>query len=132
MRILIVEDEMTCSLFFKQILNPYGTCDIANDGDIAIKLFQTALDDGEPYDLICMDIISPKIDGQSALREIREIEKKGGVKVDDRVKVVMITALEDQKNVVEAFYHGGASSYIVKPVDQNKLLDELRKMGLIT
>ncbi len=48
-----------------------------------------------------------------------------------QVKVIMVTALDDPKNVFEALYQGGATSYIVKPIDKEKLLDEIRDFGLI-
>ena len=73
----------------------------------------------------------PNVDGQQALKEIREIEKEMGIKASNKVKVIMTTALKDPKNVMEAFYKGGASSYIVKPIKKQKLLEEVQKLGLI-
>jgi two-component system chemotaxis response regulator CheY len=43
----------------------------------------------------------------------------------------MTTALGDPKTVVEAFYRGGATAYIVKPIGKQKLLQELRNFNLI-
>jgi two-component system chemotaxis response regulator CheY len=73
----------------------------------------------------------PEMDGQEALRKIREIEKSRGVKSADEVKVVMTTALDDPKNVVEAYYKGGATSYVPKPIDRQLFLQLLRNIGLI-
>jgi two-component system chemotaxis response regulator CheY len=42
----------------------------------------------------------------------------------------MTTALDDPKNVVQAFYKGKATSYIVKPIAKKKLLEEIEKLGL--
>jgi two-component system, chemotaxis family, chemotaxis protein CheY len=130
MRTLIVEDEQTCRQILQAIMTPFGECDTVTDGEEAIQVFRKALDGQKPYDLILMDIMMPKMDGQTALRDIRQIEKDHGIRSVQRVKVIMTTALEDQKNVIEAFYKGGASSYIVKPVEKQKLLAEIKKLGL--
>ncbi len=42
----------------------------------------------------------------------------------------MISALDDPKNVVKAYSKGGATSYIVKPIEKEELLSEIRKLGL--
>lgn len=132
MRVLIVEDDFVSRKLLQKILGHYGECDIAVDGKEAIEAFRLALlDEGKPYDLICMDIMMPNVDGQQALLEIRQIEKQQGIGPSGEVKVIMTTALDDPKSVVDSLYKGGASSYIVKPIDRKKLLDEVRKLGLL-
>jgi two-component system chemotaxis response regulator CheY len=96
-----------------------------------VDAFSEALEEGNPYNLVCMDIMMPEMDGQEALRKIREIEKSKGVKSADEVKVVMTTALDDPKNVVEAYYKGGATSYVPKPIDRQLFLQLLRNLSLI-
>jgi two-component system chemotaxis response regulator CheY len=43
----------------------------------------------------------------------------------------MTTALDDPKNVVQAYYEGGANGYLTKPYDNKKLLQVLKDMELI-
>lgn len=131
MRALIAEDDFIARKYLKEILSPYGDCDIVVDGQEAVQAFRLAWDEKKPYDLICLDIMMPNMDGHQALREIREMEKNIGIKGSSEVKVIMITALGDPKNVFEAYYKGGATSYIVKPVDRAKLLEEIRSFNLI-
>jgi two-component system chemotaxis response regulator CheY len=127
MRVLVVEDDFISRKLLTTLLGHYGSCDVAVDGVEAVSAFKMALAEGAPYDLICLDIMMPNMDGQEALKEIRAIEKeKGG-----EVKVIMVTALDDPKNVVESLYEGGAASYIVKPIDKKKLIDEVKKLGLL-
>lgn len=131
MKILIVEDDFVGRKLLQKLLGPYGECDLAFDGVEAVEACRLALQDGAQYDLICMDIMMPNKDGQEALKEIRQLEQemlkgKGG-----EAKVIMVTALSDPKNVVEALYRGGAESYIVKPVTKDKLQEELKKLKLI-
>jgi len=63
----------------------------------------------------------PEMDGQEALKKIREIENKQSVLPKDEVKVIMTTALSDPKTVVEAYYKGGATYYLVKPISIDKI-----------
>lgn len=131
MKILIVEDDFISRRILKEILSSYGDCDIVVDGDEAVRAFRLAREEGEPYDLICMDIMMPNMDGQEALKHIRDIEKAAGVRGSAEVKVVMITALDDPKTVFHAYYRGGATSYIVKPIERDKLIQEIRTLGLV-
>ncbi len=130
MRVLIVEDDFISRKLLEEILSPYGKCDIAVDGKGAIEAYKMSWLRNEPYDLICMDIMMPNVDGYEALVKIREIEKERGIKDRREVKVIMTTALDDPKTVVKAFYKGGATSYIVKPISSRRLLHEMHKLGL--
>ncbi|KPK02406.1 MAG: chemotaxis protein CheY [Nitrospira bacterium SG8_35_4] len=129
MKILIVEDDFTNRKIMQKILSDYGDCDMAFDGNEAIEAFQQSLEEKKPYDLICMDIMMPNMDGQEALTRIRQLEKKSGIATRNEVKVIMTTALDDPKNVVNSL-KSGAASYIVKPISKQKLVDEISKLGL--
>jgi two-component system chemotaxis response regulator CheY len=131
MRVLIVEDDFTSRKLLQKILSPYGEADIAVNGQEAVEAFEDALKENNPYDLVCMDIMMPEMDGQEALKKIREIEKSNGVSSTEEVKVIMTTALDDPKNVVEAYYKGGATSYVPKPIDRQLFLQLLRNLDLI-
>lgn len=132
MRVLIVEDDFTSRKLLQMILTPHGECDIAVNGEECVDAFKLALREGKPYDLVCLDIMMPHKDGHQALKEIRAIEKERGIRGANEVKVIMTTALDDPKNVVEAYYKGGATSYIPKPLDKHMFLHLLRNLGLIS
>lgn len=131
MKCLIVEDDFISRRILKELLVHYFDCDIAVNGEEALASFRLAHEGKRPYDLICMDIMMPGIDGQEALRCIREIEKDMGIPPKLEVKVIMTTALDDPKTVINAFYKGGATSYIAKPISKQKLMGELRGLGLL-
>ncbi len=131
MRTLIVEDDFTSRAILKKILSPLGECDIAVNGEEAVEAFKLAHRERRPYDLICMDIMMPGMDGQQALRIIRGLERDMDIRGSSEVTVIMTTALDDPKNVVEAYYKGGATSYISKPIDKRMLLHLLGTLGLI-
>lgn len=129
-RILIVEDDFGSRRYLQSILRDRSRCDVVVDGQEAIDAFSLAWEENDPYRLILLDIMMPNVDGQTALREIRTIEKRIGVQPPDQTKVVMTTTLEDPKNVVEAYYQGEADSYLVKPIDQEKLFQLIKELGL--
>jgi len=128
---LIVEDDFISRRVLKELLAPHFDCDIAVNGEEAVSSFRLAYEGKHPYDLICMDIMMPVLDGQEALRLIREMEKKFEVPQNLEVKVIMTTALGDPSTVFQAYNKGGATSYIVKPVSKQKLMSELRALGLV-
>ncbi len=130
MRILIVEDDFTARRLLKDILSPYGDCDIVVDGNEAVQAFRLAYQEKYPYSLICLDIMMPNVDGYEALKQIRAMEKETGIKGSEEVKVIMVTALDDPKTVIR-IYKEGATSYIVKPIEKAKLLKEIRSLGLM-
>ncbi len=131
MKVLIVEDDLMSRFILKDFLSPYGECDTVGDGNEAVQAFEFAWEKKIPYDLICMDIMMPNMDGQEALKKIRDIEKEKGIKGLKEAKVIMITSLDDPKTAIQAYYKGGATSYIVKPVEREKLVKELQVIGLI-
>ena len=130
MRILIAEDDFASRKFMMRFLSKYGECDVTVDGSEAIEAFKMALDSGEGYDLICMDIMMPLVDGYEALRQIREMETDYKIPEERAAKIIMTTALSEGKNVTKAF-DLGCTAYAGKPIDREKFENELRKLYLI-
>lgn len=129
MKILVVEDDFGSRKLMQKLLTSFGDLDLVVNGEEALDAFKMALSEDDPYDLVFMDIMLPKMDGHEALQNIRELEKEKGISSADEVKVIMATALEDPKNVIKAFNKGGATSYLVKPIVKEKLLEEMSKLG---
>ena len=109
-------------------LSTHGECDIAVDGMEAVEAFVTALEKGETYDLVCLDIMMPSVDGYQALLAIREAENSRGISVEEGAKVIMVTALDGEKNVAMA-YELGCTTYISKPVVVKEFEEALQKLG---
>jgi two-component system chemotaxis response regulator CheY len=72
----------------------------------------------------------PEMDGQEALKRIRQLEADAGVAAEKRARVIMTTALADKGNVLEAI-RSQCDYFLVKPIDGRALLEELRRFGLI-
>ncbi len=130
MKALIAEDDTVSSTLLKTLLSVYGECDVAEDGDKAVKKFKSAAEDNDPYDLVCLDIMMPIKDGQEALQNIRELEQESGIRGSAEVKVLMVTALDDVKTIIGSLKEG-ATAYIVKPVNRDVLEEHLRSFGLM-
>ena len=130
MKILLAEDDFVTRKFMSNFLSKYGDCDVTVDGMEAVDAYMMALEDGEPYDLVCLDIMMPVMDGYQALVGIRNLEKAHDVPEDKQAKVIMATALNDEKNVKMAF-ELGCTVYSGKPIDQAKFEQALQKLGLV-
>ncbi|MEF2146058.1 MAG: response regulator [Desulfovibrionaceae bacterium] len=131
MRALIVDDDFYSRSMLHDMLRPFADCDIAVNGEEAVFAFKQGLERGDPYDLVCLDLVMPEMDGQQALREMRALEQEHGTHPTQETKVLVVTMLDDKKETHDAFFLGGATSYLVKPVDEEKLLGELRSLKLV-
>jgi len=129
MRMLVVEDDFASRRVMQKLLEPFGDVDVVVDGEEAVDAFKLAWEDSKPYEIIFMDIMMPKLDGHEALKRLRELEREMGVKASNEAKVIMTSVLEDPKNVIEAYYGGSATSYLIKPIDRDKLEEELERLG---
>jgi two-component system, chemotaxis family, chemotaxis protein CheY len=130
MKTLIVEDDFTSRLLLQEFLRSQGISHIAVNGKEALQAFRSALESGVPYDLICLDIMMPEMNGHEVLKAVRSIEAAKGMLNSSGVKILMTTALDDMTNVTSA-YRELCDGYLVKPIDRAKLFDELLSLGLI-
>ena len=130
MKCLIVEDDFTTRNFIQKYLVGYGDCDVAVDGVEAIEGFRKALAEKKPYDLICLDIMMPHMDGHQVLTTIRKIESEHDILDLNGTKVIMMTSLKDGKNVIGAFKEG-CEAYLTKPVGKKQLLEKIEELGIV-
>ncbi|HKJ91397.1 MAG TPA: response regulator [Oceanipulchritudo sp.] len=127
MRILIVEDDFISRKVLEKQLASYGEVDVTVNGREALGAVRMQLDQGAPYNLICLDIMMPEMDGQEALREIRAAEKEASIAGLERARIIMTTALNDSKDILSSF-RDECDGYLVKPIkkqDIKKLFDML-------
>lgn len=125
MKVLIVEDDAASRLLLQQLLEPYGEVHTAINGQGALASFHLALGQDEPYDLVCLDITMPEMDGHTALLHMRSMEKEGS-----RAKIVMTTSHADRENVEKAIEEH-CDAYIIKPLTRKALIDKLLSLGLL-
>ncbi|MCP4607090.1 MAG: response regulator [Planctomycetes bacterium] len=130
LKILIAEDDFTCRKLLQSFLFDFGECFVASNGQEAVEAVKIALDEGQPYDLICLDIMMPEMDGHKALESIRKIENEHGIAGLEGVKVIITTALSDSASVIEAFKEG-CEAYIVKPIGKRNFFEEMENLGFV-
>jgi two-component system chemotaxis response regulator CheY len=130
LNILIVEDDFTSRRVLSHILESFGVCDVAVDGGEAVEAVRLGLDEGGRYDLICLDIMMPRMDGQAALKAIRSLEESRGILPGAGAKIIITSALDDSGNVLQAF-RSQCDGYIVKPYDRQKITSALRDQDMI-
>ena len=130
MRILIAEDDLASRIFMKKFLSKYGECDVVVDGIEAIDAYLNSINEGNIYDLICLDIMMPRLDGMKALESIRKIEKQKGIETEKKVKIIMTTALNDKDTVLNA-YEAGCEAYAWKPIETEKFILVMKNLGLM-
>ena len=108
-QILIVEDDKELRELFRGVLQENGySCIPAGDGVEAMEVLEK-----NHVDLVISDVMMPRMDGFSFIRELRE--------VGDTVPVLLITAKGSAADKQEGF-QAGADDYMVKPVDVNEMV----------
>lgn len=115
-RILVVDDAKFMRMTLTNILQS-GNHEVvgeAENGRQAIDLFHSL-----SPDLITMDITMPEMNGIDALKEIK--------KAQPNAKIIMCSAMGQQKMVVEAI-EAGAKDFIVKPFEENRVLEAITRV----
>ncbi len=129
MKTLIVEDDPTCCVLLQTILEEYGPVQTAGNGKQAIEIVRESLNKKEPFNLICMDIMMPEMNGQQAVSAIRTMEEEREM-FSNGATIIMTTSIDDEESAKIA-YANFCDLYVVKPIEKGPLLEELRKLGLI-
>ena len=130
LRVLLVEDDFSNRLLLQTFLSRYGECHVAVNGKEAVAAFRKAQERGRQYDLVCMDIMMPEMDGREAVRQIRALEEARGIFSTHGAKIIMTTAVNDFKEVSRCFGEL-CDAYLTKPIDLRKLLNHMKAWELV-
>ena len=115
MRILVVEDEKTLALNLKEAFEKAGySVTVCYDGESGLD--KALIED---FDLYIIDIMLPKVDGLSLIKEIR----KEGIKVP----ILLLTALASVEDKVKGL-DSGADDYLAKPFAMAELMARVRSL----
>jgi DNA-binding response OmpR family regulator len=122
MRVLVVEDEadLAEALAAGMRRDGYAVDTVATGGAALDKLLST------PYDIICLDLNLPDMDGRNVCRHVRTEHRQ--IDGTDRPKVIMLTARDALEDRV-AGLDDGADDYLVKPFALPELLARLRALS---
>ncbi len=130
MRTLIVEDDFTSRIILQEFLQRFGQIHVAVNGNEAVEAIQKGFESDDPYDLVCLDINLPEMNGHDALKKIRSIEKKYLPQVNHPTKIIMTTIENNYENVSKAF-NEMCDGYVAKPISLKILRKELHLFKLI-
>ncbi len=103
---------------------------MAVNGLEAMAAVEKAWQGNDSYDLICLDIMLPEMDGFQVLKNIRHIEAQRSAGESDQVKIIMTSALNDPR-LIERAYGERCEAYLVKPIRKEHLTDIIRQLGLL-
>lgn len=115
-KILIVDDAAFMRMMLKDMLSKagYEIAGEAENGEIALQKYKEL----KP-DLVTMDITMPNADGIAALKSIIEF--------DATAKIIMCSAMGQQAMVIESIQNG-AKDFVIKPFQQDRVLEAVRKV----
>lgn len=115
MKVLIVDDIQMARLNMRKALEGQNIKVIeAEGGEKALKLYKE-----EKPDIVVLDIDLPDINGVEVLKKLKEI--------DENVKVVIVSGMSSQYNLVET-HKNGAKYFLVKPIDLIKFVQVIKSM----
>lgn len=117
-KILTVDDQLTIRELVSAVLVNQGhDVDTAEDGAAALKLLESK----RSYDLIISDVNMPNLNGISLVSKVRQIESL------KYVPILMLTT-ESGQNIKNTARNCGASGWLTKPFDSNRLSGAVKKL----
>ncbi|KXF78907.1 hypothetical protein ATN84_03875 [Paramesorhizobium deserti] len=118
LRVLIADDNEINLQLARAVLSRAGhEAVIANDGEAAVAAFRQARFDGAGFDIVLMDLHMPRMDGDAAIKAIRNFETAQAMPA---VPILVLTA-DDQAETRARLMKLGAAGFIAKPVDPAEL-----------
>ncbi len=130
MKVLIADDDKFSRKILETIFSKFSKCEFAENGVEAIAKFRSSLDLNDPFDLVCLDILMPEMDGLDVLKSFRLIEKHRNINPMDGTKILMLSGLNDSQSILGSF-SAGCEAYIVKPIKEKVLLKKIKEFGVL-
>jgi two-component system chemotaxis response regulator CheY len=130
-RFLIVDDQEINRYMLQAFLNDYAVCKCAANGKEGLRLFENALLERKPFDLVCVDLMMPEMNGIALIKKIKELEKAHEGFDVLKTKIFVITASESMWDKADLLMDHLCEDYINKPFNRENLVTSLRNNGLI-
>lgn len=115
-KILVVDDAKVIRMVIKRLLTQHGylIAGEAGNGREAFEKYKEVRPDA-----VTMDIIMPEVDGIQGLKDILAFDKQA--------KVIMISAIDQRDSLTDAI-RNGASDYVVKPFEDDRMISTLKNI----
>ena len=130
-RFLIVDDDLLGLTVLRDFLSEFAQCDGAQNGKVAYEMFEKAVIDGKPYNLICSDVFMPGMDGHELIRKIRDREASLPIQGILRTVIFMISASGSPGDMTHAILDNDCDDYVVKPFQREQVKWLLEKYNLL-
>ena len=127
MKILIVDDDRVNISLLSNYLAECGEGTSAVNGEDALGMIQQAMQAGNPYELVCLDIMMPRMNGHETLTTIREMEQSTYNVSGRKANIIMISALDDIGTIKKSF-HNLCNAFLTKPVNRKELIKKVREL----
>ncbi len=127
---LIVDDHPASILLLQDMLTECCECFAATNGPQAIVLFERAIHDSKPFDIVLLDIEMPGMNGIEVLKELRLMElrrNKENLLFEEKkyARIIMQTASENPQHLFDAYLKGKCNGYINKPFNKKELIEKI-------
>ena len=127
---LVIDDDIVCRKRVQTLISEYCDCTFATNGRKGFEKYVQALNNGQPFELVTLDIQMPEMNGHQTLDAIRDFEQSKGISGLDGVKIIMTTTVDESKQIFAAF-RKGCEAYVVKNELDEKLLEEMANLELL-
>lgn len=133
MKSIVVDDDKLCGNVFKAELSKYGQCDFVDNGQAALEAYKQSMEEGNPYQLMVLDIIMPGMDGGEVLRSIRRLESEKNIWEMDRLRIIITTAYDDWYNrkVIIKNLNCLYETYFIKSDNNEEFLEKVHELGFV-
>lgn len=128
-RALVIEDDPAIRDMIRRFLAPVALCDLAGDGVTGLAALEQAMDRGQPYELVCLDLVMPVMDGWETLARLRELEDLRGIGDPARVRVLVLTARDSSQNLARLRAFTSREGLLLKPFRRSDLFEHIRLLG---
>lgn len=128
MKALIVDDVEMNRELLAIFLTGQAEVVFAENGEDALTKVRDALMAKDYFDLICMDISMPGMDGHETMKKIRGLEVETGK--GNRAVAFMVTGSSSPDDMFNAIVDGECDDYLTKPIMQKTFGELLNKHGL--
>jgi|GEM_PF-1444377 len=129
---LIVEDDPFTQKILCAQMRSFGSCDRANNGSQGVEMFRQSLESPqERYDLVCLDLGLPDMEGMTALNNLRNVESQFEDDIPKRTSMIITTA-ETKPEIIAKAFEVGCDGYLMKPCTIEEIERELKKLGLLS
>ncbi|MBN1824821.1 MAG: hypothetical protein JW958_01060 [Candidatus Eisenbacteria bacterium] len=129
MKTLVVQETRGDGRRLEALLAVCGPCVVVPDGDAAIRESRKALQEGEPYDFLCLDLLQPGANWREVVAGLRREEERYPL-LQANARVLVTTVLRDDHRTVDCL-RKQCDACLIKPVEPRALFACVARLGLL-